>query len=89
MKKRIARVSVMHNAKVAAAIYFVISLPMAAVIGLATMVSGGGPGLGAMMFFPLMYLICGFVFTVVAAWVYNFVAAQLGGVEFTSVEVAE
>ena len=36
---------------------------------------------------PVMYLVLGFIFTLVGAWVYNLVAGQVGGLEFTTVEV--
>jgi hypothetical protein len=35
--------------------------------------------------FPLGYLIFGFVFTTLAAWVYNLIAKWVGGIEYTSI----
>lgn len=88
MKKRIARVSVRHNAKLAAAIYFVVSFPMALVMAL-VMFRSGGLSVGTVFFLPIFYLIFGYIFTALGAWVYNFVAARVGGFEFTAVEMPE
>ena len=38
---------------------------------------------------PLLYTLIGFVFTLVGAWVYNVIAARIGGFEFTTVEVSQ
>jgi len=35
---------------------------------------------------PLLYTLFGFVFTLVGAWVYNLIAARIGGFEFTTAE---
>ena len=44
--------------------------------------SQSGIGLGMAVVMPLLYGIFGFVFTTIACAVYNFVAKQIGGIEF-------
>ena len=42
----------------------------------------------AMLFvFPFLYLIIGFIFTAIGAWVYNIAAKWVGGIEYTSITV--
>ncbi len=88
MKKQIIRVSPFQTAKVAAVLYFLLSIPMVALMALSLSfapASESGPGLGLLILFPILYLIFGFIFTVIAAWVYNLAAGWVGGVEFTSI----
>ena len=88
MKKQIVNVSIAQTAKVAAALYFVISLPLVAIMMLTTLVTGqGGIGMFFMILLPVFYVIFGFIFTAIAAWLYNLVAARIGGIEFTTAEV--
>ena len=90
MKKQIVRISILHNAKLMAAIYFVISLPLVLMIAVsAVMQEGIGGSLFALMFMPLLYAAFGFVLTLFGAWVYNGIAARIGGFEFTTVEVGK
>jgi hypothetical protein len=37
---------------------------------------------------PVLYLVIGFIFTLIGSWVYNLVAGQVGGFEFTTAEVS-
>jgi hypothetical protein len=90
MKKQIIRVSPVQTAKVAALMYFLLSIPMVAFMVLSfSFAPMPGPrfGFGFMILFPLLYLVFGFVFTVIAAWVYNLAAGWVGGVEYTSITV--
>lgn len=90
MKKQIVRVSVLQSAKVAAVLYLVISLPLALIMLVPTlMVGGAGLGLpvGALIALPVLYTFCGFMFTLIGAWIYNFVASLVGGFEYTTAEV--
>jgi hypothetical protein len=91
MKKQIVRVSILQSAKVAAALYLVISIPMCLLMLIPAMWGGGGvAGVSVVMLIvmPLLYTAFGFVFTLIGAWVYNLVASHVGGFEFTTVEVA-
>ena len=37
----------------------------------------------------LLYLIFGFIFTIIGAWVYNLLAKWVGGIEFTTAEIED
>lgn len=90
MKKQIIRVSPVQTAKVFAILYFLMSLPMVAFMALTLSFAPAprpGPGLGFLIMFPILYLVFGFIFTAIGAWVYNLVAGWVGGVEYTSVPV--
>ncbi|MDL2354867.1 MAG: hypothetical protein QFF03_06395 [Pseudomonadota bacterium] len=92
MKKQIVRVSALQSAKVAAALYLVISVPMCLIMLIPMWLSKGpAPGVPMVMvlLMPVLYTVLGFVFTLVGAWIYNLVAARIGGFEFTTVEVGE
>lgn len=90
MKKQVVSVSILQNAKVMAALYLAISLPFTLLMIIPAMM-GQGVGYSIMMLvlMPLLYTLIGFVFTLVGAWVYNLIAARIGGFEFTTVEVGK
>jgi hypothetical protein len=90
MKKQIVHVSVLQTSKVAAALYFVMSLPLILIMMIPVMLASGSvPGLsvGVLIAMPIIYLVFGFIFTAVAAWIYNIVAKVVGGFEFSVNEV--
>lgn len=88
MKKRINSVSLVQNAKMMAALYLVLSLPMLAIMALAGgVMSQAAMSLVAMIVFVVAYVASGFVFTLIGAWIYNLVASMVGGFEFTTAEV--
>ena len=91
MKKQIVSVAIMQNAKVMAALYFVISIPLVALTALPLMTTGQwvGGSLLVILLLPLLYTALGFVFTLFGAWVYNVVAERVGGFEFTTVEIGK
>jgi hypothetical protein len=88
MKKQIVQVSVVQSAKVMAAVYFVTAIP---VVVLAAMfmsaVMPAGVSIAMLIMMPVAYAIGGFVGAAVGAWIYNLVAARIGGFEFTTAEV--
>ena len=87
MKKQIASVSLLHNAKLMAVIYLVLSVPLVLIMSIPLLMSeNAGGSLFVMILMPLMYAIFGFVLTLIGAWVYNFIAARIGGFEFTTGE---
>ena len=90
MKKQIVHVSVVQTAKVAACLYFVMSIPFVLLGMIPVMLAGGGTrgmSVGMLIAMPVIYLVFGFLFTMLGAWIYNMVAKAVGGIEFTTVEV--
>ena len=91
MKKQIKRISLLQSAKVAAALYFVITIPFVAIMALfMAVMPGRGMGGGLMMLIiaPVLYALFGFLFSLLGGWIYNMVASQIGGFEYTSEEVS-
>jgi len=70
-----------------AVLYFVISIPFALLMLALPVATGAFPG-WMVIVMPIAYLIFGFLFSLVGAWIYNLVARMVGGFEFTTVEVA-
>ena len=87
MKQQIIHVGKLQAAKVAAVLYLILSIPLAAVMVFAP--KNGGTALGWGVFFLVMvvYVLAGAVFSFLGAWLYNGVARLVGGIEFTVVEV--
>jgi hypothetical protein len=89
----IRRVSPLSVAKIAGTLYAIIGLLMGAMFSLIAMAggmasdSGGGAafgavfGIGAIVFFPILYGGLGFAMTLIMAALYNFLAGMVGGVE--------
>jgi hypothetical protein len=87
------RVGPVSCAKITGALYLVLGLIIGAFFSLAAMAGGfasnssQGAGLGALIgvgaivFFPLLYGCIGFVSTLFFAWVYNVLAGIVGGIE--------
>ncbi len=89
MKKQIVNVSILQSAKVMAVLYLVLSLPMVVLMAIPAMMSDENIPLGMFVLMPIAYTVFGFLFTVLGAWIYNLVAARIGGFEFTTVEVSD
>lgn len=90
MKKQITHVAPLQVAKVFALLYFIASIPLVVLMGLSfsNAPKGMGTPLSFLIAMPFLYLIFGFIFTIIGAWVYNLVAGWVGGVEYTSTEKA-
>ena len=89
MKKQVVHVSVLQSSKVMAVLYLVLSLPMVLVMAIPTLMAGGqGVSLAMLVFAPILYTVFGFIFTARGAWIYNLVAARIGGFEFTTTELS-
>ena len=88
MKKQLVHVSSLQTAKVAAALYLLISVPLVALMALPLLF---GSDVGMPWFFllamPILYAVFGYIFSLLGSWIYNLVAAQIGGIEFTTREV--
>ena len=90
MKKQVVNVSVLHHAKLMAIIYLVVSVPLVVLMAIPmVMQEGFSASLLAIVLMPVLYTAFGFVFTLFGAWVYNGIAARVGGFEFTTVEVGK
>ena len=90
MKKQIIRVSPVQSAKVAAAMYFVFSIPLVLIMALVASVTGmGGQSMMTLIMLPILYVVFGFIFTAIGALLYNLVAGFVGGIEYTTVDVGQ
>lgn len=84
---RIRRIAPLQAAKIAAVLYAVIGLIFFPFFLLISRLSptGAAPwagmGLGLAIVLPLLYAAFGFVGTLIAASIYNFVAGMVGGIE--------
>lgn len=87
MKKQITNISPVQTAKVFAVLYFIMSIPFVALMAISfAFAPAPRPPMGFLLAFPFIYLIFGFIFTALGAWVYNKVAGWVGGIEYTSNE---
>jgi hypothetical protein len=85
MKHQITRITPVQTAKVIAVLWFIITIPMMLLMSIPMMfMPGPKPPMfsGFMIMLPIIYAIFGFIFTAIGAWVYNWVASKIGGVEF-------
>lgn len=86
MKKQIVQISLLQSAKVIAGLYFVLSLPMVVLGALSFLLAGQPLWTLAVLLFPLLLVGMGFLSTLSGGWLYNLVAARVGGIEFTTAE---
>ena len=89
----IKRIGPLSCAKLSGLLYAVIGLVIGGVFSMAAMAgafaseTAGAAGIGAIMgvgaviVFPILYGLMGFVATLIAAWLYNVAAGIVGGVE--------
>jgi hypothetical protein len=81
------RIGPLSAAKVVAMLYAIFGLVMGAFLSVAALFrpDPGGVaslwGVAAVVFFPVLYGVSGFVVTLLTAWLYNVVAGVAGGVE--------
>ena len=88
MKKQIVQVSVMQSAKVMAAVYLVTAIPVVVLAGLfMSSFMPAGASVAMLIMMPVAYAIGAFIGAAFGAWIYNLVAARIGGFEFTTAEV--
>jgi hypothetical protein len=87
MKKQILRISPHQSSKVMALIYFIFMLLLVPIGVIMLLVGGKDRSIGFIFVFaPLIYGVTAYVMFGLFAWVYNFVAKRLGGIEFTTTE---
>ena len=69
-------------------LYFAVTLPF---LLLMLLVPGQKPPFisSFLLVMPFFYALFGFLFTLFGAWVYNFIAKHLGGIEFTTQDVED
>ena len=93
MRNRLVHIAPLQTAKVLAAIYFVISVPIALLMLIPVLLGFGQQGAGMALLMviltPFLYALAGFLFTLLGAWIYNLVAARLGGIEYTTITAVE
>lgn len=89
MKKQIINIAPIQTAKVFALLYFMLSIPLVALMSITFLFSPARPPIVLLIAMPLAYLAFGFVFTAIGAWAYNFVAGWVGGIEYISSEQPE
>ena len=88
MKHRIQHVGVAQCAKMIAGIYFVISLPVVAIVLLLAMATGKASiGMGGLVLLPFVYALASYVAGLLCAWIYNLVADRIGGIEYTTADI--
>jgi hypothetical protein len=81
------RIGPLSAAKVVAVLYAIFGLVMGAFLSVAALFRADGGstaplwGVAAVVFFPVLYGVGGFIVTLIAAWLYNVVAGAVGGVE--------
>jgi hypothetical protein len=90
MKKQIVQVSVVQSAKVMAAVYLVTAIPVVVLAGLfMSSFMPAGASIAMLIMMPVAYAIGAFIGAAFGAWIYNLVAARIGGFEFTTAEVGD
>jgi hypothetical protein len=88
MKKQIVQVSVVQSAKVMAAVYLVTAIPVVVLAALfMSAFMPAGVSVAMLIMTPVFYAIGAFIGAAIGAWIYNLVAARIGGFEFTTAEV--
>ena len=86
------RVGPVSCARITGTLYAFLGLIIGGCFSLIAMVAGAAAGkdipfggvmfgIGAIVFFPVLYAVIGFVGTLIFAWLYNVVAGMVGGVE--------
>ena len=83
MPQQIRRFGVGQTAKVVAVLYALMGLVFVPFILLVGMFSPKetGVGMGLAIAMPILYGVCGFIFTAIGCALYNLVAGWVGGVE--------
>lgn len=91
MRKRITRVAPFQLGKLFAVLYAIFSIPVALIMGIAA--SFGPPDqsmpIAMIIAIPVFYVVFGFLFMALAAWLYNVAAKWVGGIEYVTEDVSE
>jgi hypothetical protein len=89
MKTQIVHISKLQTAKVMAALYLVISIPMMLFALVPSLYLHQSIVWRLFWWMPVMYTAMGFLFTFLGSWIYNGIAGLIGGIEFTIAERGE
>jgi hypothetical protein len=89
MKFELKNVSKLQAAKVSAVLYLVLGIPLALIMLVPAMFTHAPISWLMIVLMPVLYAVAGFVFTFLAAWIYNGVAGMVGGLEYTMVQVEQ
>ncbi len=84
MKKQVTRISILQSSKIVTALYVLMGF-IYTLIGIPMMIFGGTQARLIGIFYtlaPIFIAIFGFVFFVIFAAIYNYLAQWLGGIEF-------
>jgi hypothetical protein len=90
MSKRIVRIAPLQLGKVAAVFYGIFSIPFALIMAVAAALSPAKNSMPIVISIglPVVYVIFGFIFMTLGAWLYNVVAKWTGGIEYESEETS-
>jgi hypothetical protein len=90
MKKRVKHIAVAQFGKMLAPVYFIAMLPVLAIVLLAILTGVEMPSIGAgvVILVAVAYIVSIYLAGMLSAWIYNIVAARLGGVEYTVNDIA-
>ena len=90
MKKRVKYIAVAQFGKMLAAIYFVISLPILAIVLIAFLTGLEMPsiGVGVVVMVTAAYIVIAYLSGMLSAWIYNVVAARIGCIEYAVNDIA-
>ncbi len=83
MRKRIKRIAPVQLGKLLAVVYALFSIiivPFMLIVTLATP-KGNGPGWIFILIMPVLYIVMGFIGGIISAFIYNFSAKFVGGIE--------
>ena len=84
MKKQVVRISILQSSKIVTAIQFLLGF-IYTLLGVFLIVFAHNPGLKTAgviyLFMPIIMPILGFIFFIIIAAIYNFLAKQFGGIE--------
>lgn len=77
----IKKIGTKSLAKLLGVLYGVLGLIAGVFFAIASLVSGDYIGIGAIVLFPILYGLMGLIGGFITAWLYNIVAAKIGGLE--------
>ena len=83
MPQQIRRFGVLQTAKVIGTLYALLGLVFVPIFLIASMFTPKQEGMGAgfALVLPILYGVCGFIFTAVGCAIYNLVSGLVGGIE--------